>query len=90
MATFVDYDRWRNDELSTCFVYKFSKLGALLRLPFLATGKHEKFNGFKVFDCKSIAIKIMKPMALHTDGEYLGDVTDVTYTCQPGKMRFML
>lgn len=76
--------------LSTCFVYKFSKLGALLRLPFLAMGKHENFNGFKVFDCKKIAINIKKPMALHTDGEYLGDVTQVTYSCQPGKMKFLL
>ena len=76
--------------LSTCFVYKFSKFGALIRLPFLATGTHEKFNGFKVFDCKHISIKIKKPMALHTDGEYLGDVTEVTYCCLPGKMRFMV
>jgi len=76
--------------LSTCFVYKFTKLGALLRLPFLATGTHEHFNGFKVFDCKKIEIKIKKPMALHTDGEYLGDVTEVTYHCLPGKMRFMV
>lgn len=76
--------------LSTCFVYKFSKWGALLRLPFLAIGKHEKFNGFKVFDCKKIAINIKSPMALHTDGEYLGDVTEVSYSCLPGKMRFLL
>jgi len=76
--------------LSTCFVYKFTKLGALLRLPFLAVGMHEHFNGFKVFDCKKIDIKIKKPMALHTDGEYLGDVTEVTYNCLPGKMRFMV
>lgn len=76
--------------LSTCFVYKFTKLGALIRLPFLATGTHEHFNGFKVFDCKNIDIKIKKPMALHTDGEYLGDVTQVKYSCLPGKMRFIV
>ena len=76
--------------LSTCFVYKFSKIGALMRLPFLAIGAHEHFKGFKVFDCKSIDIKIKKPMALHTDGEYLGDVTEVSYRCLPGKMRFMV
>ena len=76
--------------LSTCLVYKFSKYGALLRLPFLALGLHEHFNGFKVFDCKKIDIKMKKPMALHTDGEYLGDVTEVTYKCLPGAMRFMV
>lgn len=76
--------------LSTCFVYKFSKFGAFIRLPFLATGTHEHFNGFKVFDCEKIDIKIKKPMALHTDGEYLGDVTEVSYSCLPGEMRFMV
>ena len=76
--------------LSTCFVYKFSKFGALIRLPFLAIGKHENFNGFKVFDCNNIELKIKKPMALHTDGEYLGDVTEVSYRCLPGKMRFIV
>lgn len=76
--------------VSMCFVYKFSKLGALIRLPFLAAGTHEHFNGFKVFDCKKIDIKLNKPMALHTDGEYLGDVTEIHYRCLPGKMRFMV
>lgn len=76
--------------LSTCFVYKMTKFGAMMRLPFLAVGKHEHFKGFKVFDCKKCSIKIKAPMALHTDGEYLGDVTEVTYSCLPGKMRFMV
>ena len=76
--------------LSTCFVYKFTKFGALMRLPFLAMGKHEHFNGFKVFDCKKIDIKMKKPMALHTDGEYLGDVTEVSYSCMPGAMKFIV
>lgn len=76
--------------LSTCFVYKFTKFGALMRLPFLAMGKHENFKGFKVFDCKQIDINIKKPMALHTDGEYLGDVTEVSYSCLPGIMKFII
>lgn len=76
--------------LSICIAHKFTKPGALLRLPFLAIGKHENFRGFQVFDCISMTIKIKKPMALHTDGEYLGDVTELTYSCLPGKMRFMV
>lgn len=80
----------RDGLLSMCFVYKFTKPGALLFLPFLATGKHEHLRGCKVFDCKKIHIRIKKPMALHTDGEYLGDVTEVEYRCLPGKMRFIV
>lgn len=76
--------------LSTCIVHKYTKLGALIRVPFLAVGKHERFSGFKVLDSEQLAIKLKNPMALHTDGEYMGEVTEVTYTCLPGKMRFML
>lgn len=76
--------------LSNCFVYKYTKLGALLRVPFLAIGKHENFKGCKIIDSKKVTIEMDKPMTLHTDGEYLGEVTEVTYTCLPGKMRFIL
>ncbi len=76
--------------LSICFVHKYTKFGALLRVPFLALGKQERFSGFKVLDCDQVAIKLEKPMALHTDGEYMQDVTEVTYSCLKGKLRFML
>ena len=76
--------------LSICIAHKFTKFGCLLRLPFLAVGKHAHFHGFWVFDCKKMNINSKKPMALHTDGEYLGDVKEVTYSCLPGKMRFMV
>ncbi len=76
--------------LSTCFVYKYTKFGALLRIPFLALGKHETFKGVKIVDCKQIKIELEKPMALHTDGEYIGEVIEVMYTCFPNKLRFII
>lgn len=76
--------------LSVCVVHKYTKLGALLRIPFLAVGKHEHFSGVSVLDSKKIDISLKKPMTLHTDGEYMGEVTEVSYSCLAGKMRFML
>lgn len=76
--------------LSTCFIYNYTKLEGLFHLPPLALGKHETFKGCKIIDSRSIAIKIKKPMTLHTDGEYMGEVTEVTYSCLPGRLHFML
>ncbi len=80
----------QDGKLSACFVYKYTKFGALLRLPLLAVGAHEKCSGFQVFDCDTIHVKIKAPMALHTDGEYLGDVTEIRYSCLQGRLRFLL
>lgn len=76
--------------LSTCFVHTYTKVQAMFRLPLLALGKHEKFRNCTLLDCKELEVKIKKPMTLHTDGEYLGEVTEVKYKCLPGKMKFML
>ncbi len=76
--------------LSTCFVHTYSKVAAMLRLPLLALGKHENFRGATLADCKEVTIKTDKPMTLHTDGEYMGEVMEVNYSCLPGKMKFML
>ena len=76
--------------LSTCFIFGYTKFGGLLRIPILALGKHEKLKGVKIVDCKKMKIEIEKPMTLHTDGEYIGEVTKVVYTCLPSKLRFLI
>lgn len=76
--------------LSVSIVYKLTKLSALFCLPFLAAGKQEHLKGFQQIDCEEISLKLKKPMALHTDGEYLGDVTEVSYRCLPGRMKFII
>lgn len=51
---------------------------------------YKAFKGVKIVDCKQIKIELEKPMALHTDGEYIADVTEVTYTCIPSKLGFII
>ena len=76
--------------LSTCFVHTYTKVQAMFRLPLLALGKHEKFKGCTLVDCKEVTMQTEYPMTLHTDGEYMGEVTEVTYRVHPAKMKFML
>lgn len=58
-------------------------------LPFLVAAKHEKIKGFSVLDTPEVALHISKPMVLHADGEYCGDVTYVTFTCLKGKLQLL-
>ena len=62
----------RDGKLSACVCYGVSKWGALCRLPLLMIKKHEKLKCFRMVECENGEIHLEKPMALHTDGEYLG------------------
>lgn len=77
-------------KLTACACYDISKWGALCRLPLLMIKKHEKLKCFRMVECENGHIHLEKPMALHTDGEYLGDVTWVKYECVRKKLRFMM
>ncbi len=60
-----------------------------LLLPLLVIGKHEKLHGFTVKKAKEIRLHTDTPMVLHADGEYCGDVCDVTFTCLPKKLQLL-
>lgn len=77
-------------KLSACACFGVGKLGALIRLPLLMMKKHDKLKCFKIIECEKGELHLDKPMALHTDGEYLGDVTWVKYECVKGKLRFLM
>lgn len=77
-------------KLSVCCLSGISKLQGFLYLPFLVMAKHEKLNCFEIINSKECRLHAKTPMVLHADGEYCGDVTDVTFRCLPGKLRVML
>lgn len=80
----------QDGKLSICTVHGIPKLATFLILPFLVAAKHERFRGVKIENCKSCDLYMNKPMVLHTDGEYCGDVTEVHYECLPGKLRMLI
>lgn len=59
-------------------------------LPFLVVAKHENIKGFDITETAAISVHVSKPVVLHADGEYCGDVTDVTYTCLAGKLHILI
>lgn len=58
-------------------------------LPLLVAGKQKNIKGFEIIDGATATLKISEPVVLHTDGEYCGDVDEVTFTCLPGKLRYL-
>lgn len=42
-----------------------------------------------VTDAKDCTIRLSRPMVVHADGEYCGEVTEVHFHCLPGKLRVL-
>lgn len=61
-----------------------------LRLPFylilLVLGKHQGLKCFHILNDKRCYIHTNTPVTLHSDGEYLGEVTDIWYECLPDSL----
>lgn len=55
----------------------------------LLAGKHEDREEFTLRDFDEISIVANSPLSLHTDGEYLGDYTEVKIECLAGEMHFI-
>jgi YegS/Rv2252/BmrU family lipid kinase len=60
-----------------------------LCLPFLVAGKHTHIKGFNLVSCGEAVIHASEKMTLHADGEYVSDVTDLTFGVYPQKLRLM-
>lgn len=80
----------RDGQLSVCIVHGIPKWKTFFYLPFLAAAKHENIKGFDIINCRKCQMKINEPMVLHADGEYCGDVTEVTFECMPEALRIIV
>lgn len=58
-------------------------------LPFLVAAKHEWINGFDIHYTDKATIHLSRPMTLHADGEYCGEVSEVTYQCLPAFLNLL-
>lgn len=79
----------RDGRLSMCIAHGISKWRTFFVLPFLVLGKHEKFKCFNITNFKKCKLHMDKPIVLHADGEYCGDVTDVHFECAAKKLKIM-
>ncbi len=60
-----------------------------LCLILLVLGKHERLKYFHTYHDTSCHITTETPVALHADGEYLADVSEVWYECLPCRLEIL-
>lgn len=75
--------------LDLCIAYGIPKWVTFLLLPLLVLAKHENIKGFHIFRKGSCRVQTSVPMVVHTDGEYCGTFSDITYECLAGKLRII-
>ena len=76
--------------LNTCFAQNISRGRILYTLPFAYYGKHIGKKGIGNDLCKDIRIVFDEPLWVHTDGEVKTRATDITISCLPGIMNFIV
>ena len=75
--------------LSVCCAHDIAKWKTFLYLPRLLAAKHESIEGFDIFETYRLNMVLNKPVVLHTDGEYVGEVARLEYECLPGRLRLL-
>lgn len=77
-------------KLSVCVISDVPKWLAFFYLPFLIVGKQKILKQFETFDCEQYETKYEEAVTLHLDGEYVGEVRNVIFTCVPQKLRVII
>lgn len=72
-----------------CAVGGVPKPVILFALPTAFFGKHFLFKGVDAYTASHILIQTSAPLALHTDGEYLGKVNKLEISCIPKDIHFI-
>lgn len=76
--------------LSVCCAADVPKWKTFFYLPFIVLAKHGQIKKIKLFDAEELEWRFDKPMTIHTDGEYYGEVTQVQFRCLKGKLRVLI
>lgn len=76
-------------KFDVCTAGRISKLRAFTCFPLLIKGKHTKLKAFKMETTSSYVIETDRPVALHTDGEFLGDITKARFECLKGALKLI-
>lgn len=58
-------------------------------LPVLMAAKQNIIKGFDLHCVNKATLRLSKPMTLHADGEYCGEVTEVVFECLPGLLQLL-
>lgn len=72
--------------LSLSTASDLNKAQVFLRMPLLALGRQDLIKNFEIHDGAGMELESDRPMVLHADGEYCGDVMHVRFQCLRGKL----
>ena len=75
------------DKIDVCVVANISKLKALMLFPMAFAGIHTKFKGVHMHRAANFHIQTARPLPLHTDGEPIIILKDISIRCAPEKIR---
>lgn len=73
-----------------CAAHGIPKWKTFFVLPLLAMAKHENLKCFDVTSGKEMLVRASKPVVLHVDGEYCGEVNWAAYRCIPKTLRILM
>lgn len=76
----------RDGKLSMCSAHGIPKWKTFFILPFLVAAKHERFDGMEVMNFEKAVFHSDRPVTLHADGEYCGDIKEFSVRCEKGKL----
>lgn len=81
--------KFDDGELSALIVQNIPKILAFFIFPFLILGKHERFKGFIIKNFKKMTLTSNELVVSHTDGEWSGDVNEISMECLEKKLMLL-
>ena len=73
--------------LSVCAATGVPKIRTFFAFPKLLAAKHQNIKGFILKDAYKVELKLDTPAVVHADGEYVGELSELTFECLPGKLK---
>lgn len=77
-------------KVTACIVHDISKMRHLFLMPTILKGNHIKRKNIEEITARTIEIETDRPMIVHTDGEFAGRSSHITFSCCPDKVRMMV
>ena len=76
--------------LDVIVVEGLSKLKVLFCLPTAFFGRHTRFRGIHIYQCRNISVESTVPLAIHKDGESGGIHTTFSVSMEPEQIQMIV
>ena len=78
-----------DDVINYCIADSVSRGRVLITLPSALKGNHTKVNGISTGFGRSFSLTVDHPLPVHTDGEYVGDYSSISFSLGEEKLNFL-